>query len=328
MCVDVRVGVGVSYKALWAGVDMSMQSGLYREYLPAMAEDGRLSMDTLDEAVRRVLDSKARMGLFDDPYRSLDPSREAASHFSPAHEELALSAARKSVVLLKNEGSVLPLKKSGQKIALIGWWVNDKLNAEGCGVIWGNHSFVVPLGEGVAAAMGDPETELKTVEGSLIEEPIGGDGDGGIDAAKAAAEWADVVVLALGEPKNYTGEAQSRTDIVVPAAQQALAEAVAAEGKPTVVLLKNGRALALEGAVKDAEAIMVTWFLGKKSGTAIAELLFGDHSPEGRLPVSFPVRSGQQPYFYNHASSGRPCVGDSPPSARGRAFKNCWREIR
>ena len=263
------------------------------------------------------------LGLFDDPYRSLDLTREASAHFSVAHDELALTAARKSVVMLKNSNSLLPLKKKGQKIALIGWWANDNLNAEGCGVIWGNHSFAVTLHDGIAAAMDDATKELKTVEGSLVEEPI----TGGIADATAAAEWADVVVLALGEPTNYSGEAQSRTDIVIPQPQQALAEAVSAVGKPTVVLLKNGRALALEGAVKNAEAILVTWFLGKKSGEALADLLFGDHSPEGRLPVSFPVRSGQQPYHYNHASRGRPCVGDSPPSTRGRAFKNCWREI-
>ena len=219
-------------------------------------------MDTLDDAVRRVLDSKARMGLLDDPYRSLDAAREAGSHFSPAHDALALDAARRSVVLLKNENKTLPLKKSGQKVAVIGWWGDDKANAEGCGVVWGNRTFVTTLNEGVAAAMASPGTELRTAAGSGIEAPL----PGGIAAAVAAAKWADVVVLALGEPTEYTGEAQSRTDIVVPAAQQALAEAVGAVGTPVVVLLKNGRALALEGAVKNAEAIMVTWFLGKRSG--------------------------------------------------------------
>merc|ERR1711871_841581 len=158
---------------------------------------------------------------------------------------------------------------------------------------------------------------LKRVQGSGVEIPI----DGGIDAAVDAASWADVVVLALGEPKNYSGEAQSRTDIVIPGAQQQLAEAVAATGTPMVVLLKNGRALALEGAVKDASAIVVTWFLGKKTGIAIADVLFGDYSPSGRLPISFPIRSGQQPYYYNHMNSGRPCGN------KVQSFKNCWREI-
>jgi beta-glucosidase len=206
--------------------------------------------------------------------------------------------------MLRNVDSLLPLKKVGQKIALIGWWANDNQNAQGCGVVWGNSSFVVTLHDGIASAMKDPQNELKTVEGSLVEAPT----PRGIADATAAAQWADVVVLALGEPTNYSGEAQSRTDIIIPHAQQALAEAVSAVGKPTVVLLKNGRALALEGAVKNAQAIMVTWFLGKKSGEAIADLLFGDHSPEGRLPVSFTVRSGQQPYLLQSMCGASLCV--------------------
>lgn len=128
-------------------------------------------------------------------------------------------------------------------------------------------------------------------------------------------------MLAVGEPRNYSGEAESRTDIIIPAAQMQVANAVIATGKPVVVLLKNGRAIALDDTLASAEAILVTWFLGKKAGDAIADLLFGDVSPSGRLPVSFPIRSGQQPYFYNHMSSGRPCTPGS------RSFKNCWREI-
>jgi len=235
----------------------------------------------------------------------------------PEHDKLSRHVARQSVVMLKNEGNVLPLKKTGQKIALIGWWVEDQMNAEGCGVIWGNHSAVVTLAQGMAEAIDDP-SNLRTVHGSGVEIPC----DGGIEAATQATDWADVVVLAFGEPKNYSGEAQSRTDIVIPDAQMKLAEAVAAKGKPMVVLLKNGRALALDGAVKDASAILVTWFLGKMQGNAIADLLFGDFSPSGRLPVSFPIRSGQQPFFYNHMSSGRPCVGETA------MWKNCWRQIR
>src|SRR3712207_3307237 len=139
-----------------------------------------------------------------------------------------------------------------------------------------------------------PYTTLFRSEGSGIEEPL----PGGIDAAVAAARAADVVLLAIGESENMSGEAQSRDEIVVPAPQQALAEAVAAVGKPTVVVLKNGRALALEGAVREAPAILVTWFLGSESGHAIADILFGDHGPTGRLPMSFPQRSGQQPFYY------------------------------
>ncbi len=166
------------------------------------------------------------------------------------------------------------------------------------------------------AAMAD-ESLLSVTPGSLIEKPL----DGGIDAAVAAARAADVVVLAIGEGQNMSGEAQSRTQIVIPAPQQQLAEAVAKVGKPMVVLLRNGRALALEGAVRDAPAIVATWFLGAETGNAIADVLFGDYSPSGRLPVSFPQDSGQQPYFYGHRTTGRPQFDEQP------AYKARYREV-
>ncbi len=148
---------------------------------------------------------------------------------------------------------------------------------------------------------------------------------GGIDAAVAAARAADVVLLAIGESENMSGEAQSRPEIVVPAPQQALAEAVAAVGKPVVVVLKNGRALALQGAVANAPAILVTWFLGTESGNAIADVLFGDYSPSGRLPSSFPRSPGQQPYYYAHKPTGRPNPSDDklePYKAHYRGIPN------
>ena len=325
-------------KALWAGVDMSMQSGLYNTYLPSLVRDGVLPLDVVDTAVRRVLESKARMGLFDDPYRSLDAATEAANAYVPAHDKLARHVATRSVVLLKNSknsvpptmnkaagggGAVLPLSKKGQKIALIGWWVEDRLNAEGVGVIWGNVSGVVTLAEGVKAALTkeDAKANVRVVNGSGCEITL----EGGIAAAVAAAAWSDVVVLALGEAKNFTGEAQSRTDITLPSQQLDLARAVMAIGKPVVVLLKNGRALALDDDfVAASDAIMATWFLGKMQGVALADLLFGDVSPSGRLPISFPYRSGQQPYHYNHLSSGRPCRNDA---RRHFNFQNCWRTL-
>jgi beta-glucosidase len=146
--------------------------------------------------------------------------------------------------------------------------------------------------------------------------------EGGIEAAVAAARAADVVLLALGEPHDFSGEAQSRTQIVIPAAQQALAEAVAATGTPVVVVLRNGRALALEGAVRQAQALLVTWFLGTQTGPAVADVVFGDYNPSARLPVSFPQDAGQQPYFYNHPATGRPNVPGTP-----RFFQTRWREV-
>ncbi len=176
---------------------------------------------------------------------------------------------------------------------------------------------MVDLETGLRAALDDPSA-LVVVPGSGIEDAV----EGGIEAAVAAARAADVVLLALGEPHDFSGEAQSRTQIVIPAAQQALAEAVAATGTPVVVVLRNGRALALEGAVREAQALLVTWFLGTQTGPAVADVVFGDYNPSARLPVSFPQDAGQQPYFYNHPATGRPNVPGTP-----RFFQTRWREV-
>ncbi|MCC4591550.1 glycoside hydrolase family 3 C-terminal domain-containing protein [Xanthomonas campestris pv. cannae] len=303
-------------KAFLAGMDMSMQSGFYAAHLPSLVEDGEVPMALLDASVRRVLELKEAIGLLDDPYRSLDPAREADQSHIAAHDALARDAARRSIVLLKNDGPLLPLRKQGQKIALIGPFVQDRDNIEGCWTLFGDKSRYVTLEAGVRAALDDAQA-LTVVPGCGLEAPL----DGGIEAAVAAARAADVVVLALGEPQRYSGEAQSRTQIVLPPAQQALAEAVAATGTPLVVLLRNGRALALQGAVRDAAAIAVTWYLGTQTGPAVADVLFGDYNPSARLPVSFPLDAGQQPYFYNHPRTGRP---ELPTMSE---FKSRWREV-
>lgn len=302
--------------AFAAGVDMSMQSGFYAEHLPDLVAAGEVSMDVLDEGVRRVLTVKHAIGLLDNPYRSLDADVEADTSKNAAHAELARDASRRSIVMLKNDG-ILPLRTSGQKIALIGPFGADVDNLEGCWTLFGDKARHINIEAGLRAALSAGDA-LEVVAGSGIEEAL----DGGIDDAVAAAKRADVVLLAIGEPQVYSGEAQSRTQIVVPPAQQALAEAVAATGTPVVVLLKNGRALALTGAVRNANAILVTWFLGSQTGPAIADVVFGAYNPSGRLPVSFPQDAGQQPYFYNHLRTGRPELADQPP-----AFKARYREV-
>jgi beta-glucosidase len=302
--------------AILAGIDISMQSDFYNEYLPGLVESGELTLAVVDESVRRVLRTKYLLGLFDNPYRSLDPEVEKRNTMTPELRALARESARASVVLLKNEGNLLPLPKSGRKIALIGPFGPDILNLAGPWAPFGKFPDPLSLEKGVRAAMTD-KSLLSVVQGSLIEKPL----DDGIDAAVAAARAADVVVLAIGEGQNMSGEAQSRTQIVIPAPQQQLAEAVARVGKPMVVVLRNGRALALEGAVRDAPAIVVTWFLGAETGNAIADVLFGDYSPGGRLPVSFPQDSGQQPYFYGHRTTGRPQVDETP------TYKARYREV-
>jgi beta-glucosidase len=287
--------------ALLAGVDMSMVSGLYLEHIPGLVASGDVPMARVDEAVRRVLTTKAALGLFDDPYRGMDPERERLVRGAAAHYALAREAGAKSIVLLKNEGRVLPLRREGQKIALIGPFASDVDNVFGPWTIWGDEGHRVSLEAGFRAAMRRSD-DLVVAQGCEVEAAL----SGGISAAVVAAAQSDVVVLALGESARFSGEAQSRVEITLPPAQQALAQAVAEIGKPMVVLLRNGRALELSGAVKDAAGIVVTWFLGSEMGNSVADVVFGTHSPSGRLPVSFPHRSGQQPFFYDHKTTGRP----------------------
>ena len=302
--------------AFLAGVDMSMQSGFYMEHLPDLVKSGEVPMARLDQAVRRVLALKAKLGLFDDPFRRIDPSREKTLVRTPAHLEVARDAARRSIVLLKNEDDLLPLPRQGKTIALIGPFAQGQRDLVGPWNVYGTDADAIDLLTGMRAVAADPDA-IVAVDGSGVDKPI----RGGIEAAVAAAQAADIVVLAVGESQTMSGEAQSRTDIVIPAPQMALAEAVAATGKPMVVLLRHGRALALHGAVKDAQAILATWFLGSMSGMATADILFGLASPSARLPCSFPYESGQEPLYYAHKNTGRP----NPPGPRV-AYKAHYRD--
>lgn len=286
--------------AFLAGVDISMQSGLYRDHLPALVRSGEVPQSKVDESVRRVLALKAMLGLFTDPFHRISEKVESTRVLSPPLRSLAREAGRRSIVMLKNDGDLLPLPRSGKRIALIGPFAAGPHDLVGPWVVYGDDSKAVDLATGIRSAI-EPNA-LILAQGSGVEEPL----PGGIEQAVAAARQADIVVLAIGEGANMSGEAQSRTEITVPEPQQRLAEAVAATGKPVVVVLKNGRGLALAGAVADAPAILVTWFLGTETGNAIADVLFGAYSPSGRLPLSFPRQSGQEPYYYAHKETGRP----------------------
>ena len=287
--------------AFLAGVDMSMQSGLYRKYLPDLVRSGEVGQAKLDESVRRVLALKAMLGLFDDPFRRIDEKREGSRSMLPRTRALAREAGRKAIVMLKNDGDLLPLPRSGKRIALIGPFAAGQHDLVGPWVVYGDDAKSVDLATGIRSAVANPGSVI-VAAGSGVEEPLAG----GIEQAVAAARQADLVVLAIGEGAGMSGEAQSRTEIVVPPPQQELAEAIAALGKPMVVVLKHGRALALEGAVVNAQAILATWFLGTETGNAIADVLFGAYGPSGRLPASFPWKSGQEPYYYAHKPTGRP----------------------
>lgn len=299
-----------------AGLDVSMQSDVYLSHLAEAVRAGRVPEAAVNEAARRVLTVKARVGLFDSPYRSLDPSATLPQETVGAHIALAREAARRAIVLLKNEGGVLPLRRSGQLIALIGPFGDDRRNLAGCWNIFGDSDREVDIASGLRAEMADPAS-LVVVKGCDFENPI----DGGSDAAVSACRGADLVLLALGEPTEFTGEAQSRTHIGLPEAQLELARAVLGCGRPVVLLLRNGRALELAPVLRSCDAILVTWFLGSATGPAIADILFGACSPSGRLPVSFPNASGQQPYYYGHALTGR-----AAPAGARLPYRTQWRE--
>jgi beta-glucosidase len=309
-----RDGRDAAKKAFLAGMDMAMQSDLFNKWLPDLVKSGEVPIARLDEGVRRVLHLKERIGLFDNPYRSVSQKAERTSVSTPAMLKLSREAGARSIVLLKNEGNILPLAKSA-KIALVGPFAEDVENVVGTWAFMAD----AKLNVSIAAGLRNRKANVTVVKGSDVEAAI----PGGIDAAVAAAQGADVVLLAVGETQLMSGEAQARVEITVPRAQMALAEAIAATGKPVVVLLRHGRALALEGAVKAAPAILATWFLGSESGNAIADVLFGDVNPSAKLSASFPVFSGQEPYFYNHKTTGRP-QPDGPLSE----YKARYREGR
>ena len=314
VAVDDRDAVKQS---ILAGVDMSMTSRLYQRYLPELVASGEVPMSRLDQAVRRVLRVKRELGLFDKPYGRMSAAREQRLTHTPQTRALARVAAQRAIVMLKNEHQLLPLPRAGKHVALIGPFAGGPANLNGPWTVFDDRRDAVSVEAGLRAAMPDAAL-LSVTRGSDIEAPIAG----GIDAALAAARAADVIVLAIGESESMSGEAQSRTEIVVPPAQQALAEAVAAVGKPVVVLLRSGRALALSGAVRDADAILLTWFLGAETGHAIADVVFGDVSPSGRLPVSFPQAPGQVPYYYAHKPTGRP-----PPPGPLQEYTARYREL-
>ncbi|CAD7720795.1 Beta-xylosidase [Xanthomonas hydrangeae] len=302
--------------AFLAGVDISMQSGLYLQHLPELVAAGEVTMAQLDASVRRVLQFKAELGLFDNPFLRIVPSRAQARQRRPETLALAREAARKSIVLLKNDGELLPLKRQGQRIALIGPMARNWVDSAGPWTLFGGDDSGNDLATALRARLSNPDA-LNVVEGCDFEHGL----PGGVQAAVTAAAAADVAVLAIGEPMRYSGEAQSRSEIVIPSVQQSLLAAVAATGTPVVVVLSNGRALVLDGPVLQAPAILVSWFLGSQSGAALTDILFGEHGPSGRLPVSFPHTSGQVPYSYAHKPSGR---ADPRPDAL-QPFKTRYR---
>jgi beta-glucosidase len=259
----------------------------------------------IDEAVRRILRLKFELGLFEDPYKFCDEARQNATLLSPEHRAAARDVSRKSIVLLKNEKNVLPLNMN-QKIALIGPLADNKSELIGNWNGAGNANDCVSLLEACTWERRSDSPEQRSgiqfARGCEIE---GTDKSGFADALKLAQN-ADVVVVAIGEKAMMSGEAASRADITLPGLQEELVLELVKTGKPVVVILMNGRPLAIPKIAESAAAILETWWLGTEAGNAIADVLFGDYNPSGKLPMTFPRSVGQVPIFYNEKSTGRP----------------------
>jgi beta-glucosidase len=286
--------------ALEAGVDMDMVSRIYVDDLPALVRAGRIPMAVVNEAVRRVLRGKAALGLFDDPYHGTTVEREHAVLLAPEHRQLARRVAEESIVLLKNDGSLLPLGPRVRTIAVIGPLADDKVSALGSWPGRGDpRDAVTPL-EGIKARAGS--VGVLYAKGCGITDTA----TAGFADAVAAAKQADVAVLVLGEAGDMSGEAASRADIDLPGVQPRLLEAIHATGTPVVLVIMNGRPLTIPWAAEHVPAIVESWFLGVETGPALAAVLFGDVSPSGKLPATFPRTVGQIPLYYNHKNTGRP----------------------
>jgi beta-glucosidase len=278
-----------------------MVSEIYRKALPAQVRAGRLSEGVVDEATRRILRLKHRMGLFQDPYRAIDPARERSTMLTGEHRAAARDVARQSIVLLKNDRGVLPLRKDLATLAVIGSLAADSSAAIGNWQGLGRQEDAIPVVTGIRRAV-SPRTRVLYARGASPES----DDTSEIAEAVRVARRADAVVLVIGETPAMSAEASSRASVELPGAQSRLARAVWATGVPVAVVLMNGRPLAIQTLHDSVSAILETWFLGVETGTAVAEVLFGDYNPGGKLPVSFPRVTGQVPIYYNHKNTGRP----------------------
>jgi beta-glucosidase len=284
--------------ALEAGTDSEMVSTNYLDYGEQLLEEGKLSMGRVNDAVRRILTVKFKAGLFEHPY--VDQSQIAEKTMQPADITAERTAASRSMVLLKNEGGALPLSAGLKSVAVVGPLGDDKADPLGPWSGKGEPEDVVTLKEGIEAALpGATVTAAEGCDPECTEEA-------GFAEAVAAAQSAEVTVLALGESAAMSGEASSRANLDVPGRQQQLLDAVAATGKPFVVVLMNGHPLTLEEVAAKSPAILEAWFPGIQAGNAIADVLFGKVNPGGKLPVTFPRSVGQLPLYYNHEPTGRP----------------------
>lgn len=308
-------GAHATELAIKAGSDMDMESHLYIKNIKELVESKKLDIKLIDDAVSRILRVKFELGLFDDPYKYLNVEREKEVLYHPDNQKGVLEMAKKSIVLLKNKTNLLPLKKENQTIALIGALANDNNSPLGNWRTNSDNNTAITVLEGMQAY---PKNKLIYRRGADVNLNRGGvvkfhekviineNDKSGFSAAKSAAKNADVVVMVLGEDGFQSGEGRSRTSIGIPGVQQELLEEVYKVNKNIVLVLMNGRPLNINWADKNIPSIVEAWQLGTQTGNAVAQVLYGDYNPSGKLPMSFPRSVGQIPIYYNYKNTGRP----------------------
>ena len=284
-----------------AGVDMDMQGGVFQQYLDQLVSDGKVSVARIDEAVMRILKLKKQLGLFEDPYKFSNQNHYDTTILHPTHRALAKAIALQSAVLLKNQNRTLPLSKSISKIALVGPLAESQVDLLGPWSAAGEAKDCISLRSALNNLSG-LRTQINFARGTGFEL---GDTDGFEEAIQAARN-SDVVIFCMGEHRDLSGEATSRANPIIPGEQMALFRALKATGKPVIAVVMAGRPLIIEELAAEADALLWTWFLGVEGGPAIAELLFGDQYPSGKLTMTFPRHVGQIPIYYNERNSGRP----------------------
>ena len=290
---------GAAELALNAGLNMDMVDGDYYKFAEELVKEGRVREAQIDRLCKEVLTVKFKLGLFDDPFRYGGEGRWEKETWLPEYLETARKVARSSMVLLKNEEGILPLK-GGEKIALIGPAADSRSEMTGTWVGFADYKKPVSFLEGLKVRF--PHNDISCEKGCDFFDPI----EGGVAKAVAAARMSDVVLMTLGLPNAYSGEAASMANIDIPAAQKELFKAVKATGKPIVILLVTGRPMTIAEETEAADGLLVTWHPGIMGGTALADIVSGDYNPSGRLTMTFPLCLGQVPIHYNAKSTGRP----------------------
>jgi len=287
-------------EAVNAGVDMDMEGSVFKNYLKQLVDDKKVSLAEIDDAVRRILGIKYDLGLFDDPYRYCKEKHDASKELSKENMKVARDMAKKSIVLLKNEGSILPLKRESS-IAVIGPFADNQSELIGPWPGAGDWKQSVSLLSGIKTKLG-AEGKVFYSKGCAIDSESMQYFSGALEAAMKA----DVIILALGESAAMSGEAASRSDISLPSIQLKLLNEISKLRKPFVVVLMNGRPLTIPEVDAKASAVLETWFGGTEAGDAITDVLYGDYNPSGKLPVTFPRSVGQIPIYYGMKNTGRP----------------------